>query len=96
VDHVVKTKAELLAILDDIRQCVQVDDSFEGSIEYLMPTDVDPNADFMVRAAYRVGNSQGQGGMCLIGSNDEPASAEKADDDAPRLDSNGELDGTWR
>lgn len=73
--HVVQTKAELLAILDDIRTSVERDDSFEGSIEYLMPgpLDLDPDADFAVMASYRVGNSQGQGGVVLIGDTSEQA-----------------------
>lgn len=75
MEHVIKTKAELLAILDDIRAAVAGDDSFEGSIEYLMPgpLGLDPDADFAVRASYRVGNSQGQGGYVLIGER-KPAS----------------------
>jgi hypothetical protein len=103
-------------VLADLKSRVEDDDSFEGSLEYLIPerphdhqpTDVvrktsaltteelawcgacgmganseaelerfhagDPTetedgerTDFMLRAAYRVGNSMGQGGMVLIG-----------------------------
>lgn len=65
-------KASLLSVLDDIRAHVEADDSFEGSFEYTMPFDEDmeivPDADFMLRAAYRVGNSQGQGGMRMVGT----------------------------
>lgn len=61
-------KATLLKILDDIRILVDAGDSYEGSIEYLMPGPGDPeDAEFMVRGAYRIGNLQGQGGMRLIG-----------------------------
>ena len=65
------TKETLLALLDDIRHHVEAGDSMEGSIEYLMPYDEEmeiiEGADFSVRAAYRVGNLQGQGGMRMIG-----------------------------
>jgi hypothetical protein len=71
--HVAQTKPELLAILDDIRTSVERNDSFEGGIEYLMPGPGDPpEARFMVRGSYRVGNSQGQGGVVLVGEA-EPA-----------------------
>jgi hypothetical protein len=64
-----QTKAELLHTLDDIRASVAADDSFEGFIEYLMPgpQGTNPDADFEVRASYRIGNSQGQGGVRMIG-----------------------------
>jgi hypothetical protein len=72
-----KTTAELLGVLDDVRARVAAGDSFEGSLEYLMPYDEEgvlvEGADFMVRAAYRVGNSQGQGGMRLVGEQKEQA-----------------------
>jgi hypothetical protein len=62
------TRHELLALLDDIRRRVEAGDSFEGFINYLMPTeDVAPDVEFMVEARYRVGNLQGQGGMRMIG-----------------------------
>jgi hypothetical protein len=65
------TRDELLDIIDDIRRRVSAGDSYEGSFEYLMPFDNDmepiEGADFVVTAAYRVGNLQGQGGMRMIG-----------------------------
>lgn len=62
------SKDELLAVLDDIRAVVAADDSFEGSIEYLIPLpEQELEADFAVRASYRTGNSMGQGGVRLIG-----------------------------
>ena len=62
------TRHELLALLDDIRNRVEVGDSFEGFLNYLMPDDdVAPDVEFMVEARYRVGNLQGQGGMRMIG-----------------------------
>jgi hypothetical protein len=68
--HKATDKATLLAIIDDIRASIAADDSFEGSIEYLMPEPLglDANADFAVRASYRVGNSMGQGGSCMYGT----------------------------
>ena len=66
--HRLVSKDELLGILDDMRRAVAADDSFEGSLEYLMPgpLGLDPDADFAVMASYRVGNSMGQGGEVLI------------------------------
>jgi hypothetical protein len=65
------SKETLLALLDDIRHHVEIGDSYEGYLEYLMPYDEDMNevedADFMIKAGYRIGNLQGQGGMRLIG-----------------------------
>ena len=104
------TRSELIVILIEILNVVGDSDSFEGSLEYLMPSppedhsidlneeqksfvscrtcgvrcdsmedlqgvhDGDPvttrngeRTDFMVRASYRTGNSQGQGGIRLIG-----------------------------
>jgi len=91
------SRETLLAVLDDIRAHVAAGDSFEGSLEYLMPYpepcpvcntrvieggEPDPDCkvcggkgeidhpadvDFLLRAAYRVGNLQGQGGMRMIG-----------------------------
>jgi hypothetical protein len=56
-----------VAILEDITAHVQAGDSFEGFIEYLMPESVEEGKDFAVRASYRIGNLQGQGGMRMIG-----------------------------
>ncbi len=68
--HVPMTKAELLAVLDDIRAHLEGDDSFEGYLNYLMPFDGDDLSvvDFRVEAGFRVGNSMGQGGYRLIGN----------------------------
>jgi hypothetical protein len=68
------SKDELLTVLDDIRGRVAVGDSFEGHIEYLTPEDPESDADFDVRAGYRIGNPQGQGSFRLIEgrTEDEP------------------------
>lgn len=67
-----QTKAQLLEILDTIRAGVEADDSFEGFINYLMPTHEDPECDFMVLARWREGNSMGQGSMASVGSMEPP------------------------
>lgn len=60
---------ELVKILDDMRERITHGDSFEGSIEYLMPADDDaPAQSFDVQATYRIGNTMGQGGVRMIGN----------------------------
>jgi hypothetical protein len=60
------SSAELANILDDMAARVRAGDSLEGSIEYqLAAGDADHLHD--MRAAYRVGNCMGQGGMVLLG-----------------------------
>lgn len=66
------SKDQLLAVLDDIRAHVAANDSFEGSIEYLMPEEPGEGVDFDVRAGYRIGNSVGQGGFRLIAREEAP------------------------
>lgn len=61
------SKDQLIKVIGDMLAAIAKDDSFEGSIEYLMPYENDPDCDFMVRGVYRVGNSMGQGGVRLIG-----------------------------
>jgi predicted transcriptional regulator len=69
------SKETLLALLDDIRAHVEANDSFEGYLEYAMPWDAEagdpvtdgPEVEFRVKAGYRVGNLQGQGGFRMIG-----------------------------
>ena len=69
------TTEELAAILFEMGAKVLAGDSFEGSIEYLLPEppehkgDPEPDPNLVhVRGAYRVGNLQGQGGMRMIGT----------------------------
>lgn len=59
------TAGEVLTILDDIRARLAAGDSWEGSFSYLLSED-----GWDVRAAYRIGNRDGQGGMRLIGPPD--------------------------
>jgi len=61
------TKQQLVDVLTDILQRVQEGDSWEGSIEYMMPGEPSEDVDFMVKATYRTGNSMGQGGMRMLG-----------------------------
>jgi hypothetical protein len=63
---VLMSHADLLAVLDDIRARVAAGDSFEGSLEYAIPDEPTEGIHYAVRAGYRIGNSQGQGGFRLI------------------------------
>jgi hypothetical protein len=63
-----KTRAELLAILDDIRARVTAGDSFDGSLQY--EASESDEGGFFVMATYRIGNLDGQGGYRLIGRTD--------------------------
>ncbi len=60
-------KEDLLMILRDMIACVEQDDSYEGSIEYSCIHDACQKDEFMVRASYRIGNSEGQGGCRMVG-----------------------------
>lgn len=60
--------AELAALLREIADSVESGDSLEGSLEYLIPEDGGPGLS--VRASFRTGNRDGQGGVVVIG--DEP------------------------
>lgn len=71
----VTVSREMLAmLLRDMAARVEANDSWEGSIEWTIALEDDPNFDqevdnpVMVRAAYRVGNSMGQGGMRIVGT----------------------------
>lgn len=64
------SKDELIAVLEDVLKHVKEGDSWEGFINYLIPFPPagDPeDADFMLEARYRIGNTMGQGGMRMIG-----------------------------
>lgn len=63
----------LSEVLRDMGERVKSGDSWEGSIEYLLPAygpgDEDIDGDLReVRASYRIGNDMGQGGVRLIGT----------------------------
>lgn len=66
------TKDQLIETLEVMIEHIRQGDSYEGNVQYLMPYDdesgeIIEGADFVVSAAYRVGNLQGQGGMRMIG-----------------------------
>ena len=62
------SKDGLLDLIDVIRNRVELNDSYEGILEYTMPGPGDPeDAEFMVRARFRIGNLNGQGGMQIVG-----------------------------
>lgn len=68
-------RADLAALLQDIQASVAAGDSFEGNFEYTMPDPEDFESDkipedtwAIVRGAYRIGNSMGQGGLRFIGA----------------------------
>lgn len=60
------SKAALIGVLNDIISLIEDDDSMEGSLEYSFGEDCERD-EFMVQAAFRTGNSMGQGGMAMIG-----------------------------
>ena len=65
------TKDQLVETLETMIEHIRQGDSYEGNLQYLMPftddMEIIEGADFVVSAAYRVGNLQGQGGMRMIG-----------------------------
>jgi hypothetical protein len=62
------SKEDLLGMLREIVAGVESGDTLEGSIEFLLPYEGDPqDADFMVQASYRVGNRMGQGSIRMFG-----------------------------
>jgi len=67
------TQDELADVLEDMRSRVEIGDSWEGHIEYLMAdpddTTVPDGTYALVRGTYRIGNRDGgQGGMRMIGT----------------------------
>ena len=65
----VLTKAEHAATVRSIACSVEEGDSFEGSFEYHLEK---PDT-FSVTGAWRVGNTEGQGGMHMLGTPEESA-----------------------
>jgi len=55
---------------------VERGDSFDGSLEY--HARIDSDQDFDVSAVWRVGNSEGQGGIVTIGEDDPPPPADES------------------
>jgi hypothetical protein len=61
------SKEDLLAIIDNIRDLIEINDSFEGQLIYSMPGEEKAEHPFDVYACFRIGNSRGQGGIRMIG-----------------------------
>ena len=61
------SKEVLLLLLEDMRKRIEANDSFEGSVEYSCMQDECEKNEFVVKANYRIGNTNGQGGMRTIG-----------------------------
>jgi hypothetical protein len=62
------THAALAAVLRGMADLVEAGDSLEGSIEYAVPIDEPPEVEVLVRASFRIGNREGQGGVRIIGT----------------------------
>lgn len=60
-----KTTA-LAAILRDMADRIEAGDSFEGNITYSCMNESCGPDEFEVDAVYRIGNTDGQGGMRII------------------------------
>lgn len=62
----------LAVVLRGMADLVEHGDSLEGSIEYTIPTGYaapeEVAGDVMVRASFRIGNRDGQGGVRIIGT----------------------------
>lgn len=56
-------KETLLVLIDDLRMCVERDDSMEGCLMYGWS---DTPGKYDIGGMYRVGNSLGQGGARLL------------------------------
>lgn len=67
--HTKVNKEELIAVLDNIKHHLETSDSFEGNLEYTaLSAEVELGRDeFMARGVWRVGNSNGQGGVRTLG-----------------------------
>lgn len=83
---VAMSRDELLALLTDMIERVRLWDSFGGSIEYDALDHLPEGKDFWVHGVYRMGNSEGQGGVRMIGEvHEDPPSPHDpmffADDD---------------
>lgn len=58
--------AGLVGLLDDIKARVAAGDSFEGNLNYTCMAPHLGTHEWEVVGAYRVGNSEGQGGMTVL------------------------------
>lgn len=83
MSHVPRTRDQLIELLEYMLAAVRADDSLEGLINYVQPTDTDVPCEFLVQAAFRIGNRMGQGSMILVGT--EPGSTSTAASEAAKL-----------
>lgn len=67
------SRAELAGVLGEIFTAIARDDTLEGTFMYRAPQPDEPDCDFMVTAAYRVGNACDEGSMRLIGVHENDA-----------------------
>lgn len=67
IPHAKVAKQDLVTYLGAMRESIMDDDSFEGNLMYsCLEEDCDPG-EFRVRIVYRVGNTEGQGGLRMLG-----------------------------
>lgn len=76
-------QSELATLLRAMARLVEAGDSFEGNLSYSCMDDGLAPGEFAVRAQFRTGNSEGQGGMVVVGDPahadaEVPAAAEEA------------------
>ena len=64
-----QTTEQLVTELRSIADAVEQGDSFEGNIEYTCFDEDLENGEWKVSGAYRIGNSEGQGGMRILENN---------------------------
>ena len=62
----IMSKDDLINVVKDILSSIEADDSFEGSLNYSCMHPAVNGQEFEVGATYRVGNSEGQGGMVVL------------------------------
>lgn len=68
MNNVYLTRDQFVDVLTDLLERVKMGDSYEGYVEYLMPEEGDDPDGFRVKAGYRIGNLQGQGGYRHVGT----------------------------
>lgn len=92
------SQSTLAVLLADIQQHVEAHDSWEGYIEYRMPTEGedDKGLDYMVSAVYRVGNRDGQGFVRMVGRVPGTPEQEVSDERDPLADPEGRTQGDVR
>ena len=69
------TRDDLAALLDDIKARVLAGDSWEGRISYTAMDEDLLSEEVRVEGCYRIGNTEGQGGIRMIAS-DRPETSE--------------------